>query len=139
MRILLIVALLVPSLASPSDFSPESFICGGVTDEAQHHECVEKAKFLAEGRSSTHAIKTTSLSLSWGWAISWWLVYYGFGVIIGGYVYRDSKRREWLFLGIRPVWWAVLVILDPALGTLAYWAIHYSKLAQTYSEATTQV
>jgi len=136
MRILLILALLAPSVTLGTENYPASFICGGVTDQSQHQDCVEKAKLFTEERNSERPIKETPFWMPWVWPVTWWLVYYGFALIIGGYVYRDAKKREWVFLGIKPVWWAVLVLFDPALGVLAYWAAHYSKLAQTYSEAT---
>jgi hypothetical protein len=77
----------------------------------------------------------TSSWYSFIWPLGWWVAYYGFGLIIGSFVLRDAKNRIWLFLGIRPIWWLFLVLFDPALGLLAYWATQYSKLAQNYSEA----
>jgi surface polysaccharide O-acyltransferase-like enzyme len=70
------------------------------------------------------------------WPAAWWVVYYAFGLLIGRYIYRDATEREWVFMGIRPVWWALLALFDPAFGLLVYWALHYSKLAQSYHEAT---
>ena len=70
------------------------------------------------------------------WPVGWWVVYYAFGLLIGRYIYRDARSREWTFLGVRPVWWGAMALFEPAFGILAYWAVHYSKLAQSYQEAT---
>lgn len=70
------------------------------------------------------------------WPLGWWIVYYGFGLLIGRYIYRDAKAREWIFLGIRPIWWGALALFEPAFGLLVYWALHYSRFAQSYQEAT---
>jgi hypothetical protein len=112
-------------------------ICGGVSDASEFRQCMENAHTLLRDEAE-RSTRNTPYWVSWIWPVGWWLVYYGFGLIIGGYVYRDAKKREWVFLGIPPIWWMVLILFDPALGILAYWAAHYSKLAQTYSEATAQ-
>ena len=83
------------------------------------------------GESST----TSRPGLSFIWPFAWWIVYYGFGLIVGSYIYRDAKKRPWVFLGIRPIWWGLLAAFEPAIGLIAYWATHYSRLSQNYSEA----
>jgi hypothetical protein len=138
MRILLIAALLLPLLAFASETTRASFICDGVTDAKQQHDCVTKAALFTEDRDSGRSVKETPFWVSWIWPVGWWLLYYGLALVIGGYVYRDAKKREWLVLGIRPLWRLVLVLFDPALGVFAYWAAHYSKIAQSFAEATAQ-
>jgi len=58
----------------------------------------------------------------------WLVAYYGIGLIIARWVFIDARARSWLAFRIRPVWWAVICVIDPALGILAYWLIHYSRL-----------
>jgi hypothetical protein len=70
------------------------------------------------------------------WPVGWWVFYYAAGLVIGRYIYRDAKQRDWVFLGIRPGWWAIITLFDPAFGVLVYWAAHYSRLAQSYQEAS---
>ncbi|HED33747.1 MAG TPA: hypothetical protein ENJ08_05945 [Gammaproteobacteria bacterium] len=66
----------------------------------------------------------TSLIISWWWYIS----YYGFASVFGVFIYRDAKNNNNLALNIKPFWWGVITVLEPPVGLLAYWLIHYSKL-----------
>jgi hypothetical protein len=128
---------LLPLLMSLNAYAAEpraTFICSDVTNGNERTQCIEKAEAFT--KVANEPVRETPFWVSWIWPVGWWVLYYGFGLIVGGYVYRDAKKRDWVFLGIRPVWWAILVLFDPALGVVAYWAAHYSKLAQTYSEAT---
>lgn len=131
----ILVCIIFWAPAQAQNTSTAEFICSDVTDTLERKRCVDKAIEFTRGSAANEATPATS-----GWvsfSILSWIVYYGFGVIVGSFVYRDCGKREWLFLGIRPLWWAGLVVFNPALGVLAYWAVHYSRLAQTYLEATT--
>lgn len=138
MRLALLAVLLLPMALWAAGTSPADFICGDVTDQLQKQQCIEKAQHFTRDFGVERVTKETPFWVGWIWPMGWWLVYYGFGLVIGSYVYRDAKKRDWVFLGIRPLWWVVLVLFEPALGLLAYWAAHYSKLAQTYAEASPQ-
>jgi hypothetical protein len=135
MRIVLLIAWMSFSLAADAaDSSIAEFICDPVTDTGQRGQCMERASI-----ATRHDTVKVSEGLPWFsmiWPVGWWVVYYAFGLLIGRYIYRDAKEREWLFLGIRPVWWTVLALFEPPFGLLVYWALHYSKFAQTYQEAT---
>jgi len=67
------------------------------------------------------------------------MIYYGFGAVIGRFVYRDARSRSWLVLGIRPLWWGFLPVFEPALGLLGYWAMHYSALVRDRSESNNAI
>lgn len=62
--------------------------------------------------------------------IAWWwyILYYSLSAIFGVFVYRDARSKESLALNIGPGWWGVLVTLQPPLGILTYWLMHYSSL-----------
>ena len=142
MRIVAIVfgGLLSSAVHAQAPSTPAAaYICDGITNAAEHRQCLDKAGPLTREPDSTAAKETPaplSFLFQFGPVAIWWIIYYGFGLVIGRYIYLDAKKREWVFLGIRPVWWAILAIFDPALGLIAYWATHYSKFAQTYVEAT---
>lgn len=133
--VVLVVAMILSGPIAASEASWADYICGEVTDSAERAECMKRAEVVTRG-DSTSSSRTTVPWYSMLWPFGWWVVYYAFGLLIGRYIYRDAKGRDWIFLGIRPVWWSVLAIFDPAIGLLVYWAAHYSKLAQSYSEAT---
>ena len=122
--------LAAPSVAA--DSYSATAICGHVSDVGERQECVDKATAIARLDQSP---KTVPAWFSFIWPVGWWVIYYGLALIIGLFVFRDARNRAWLFLGIRPVWWLFLVLFDAPLGLLVYWATHYSKLAQNYSEA----
>lgn len=132
--ILLIVCLSLGLAAHAADSSVANFICDPVTNADDHAQCIERAKVVT--RNDGVKISEGFYWYSVIWPYGWWLLYYGFAFFIGRFIYRDAKAREWLFLGVRPVWWALVAFFEPAIGLLAYWAVHYSKLAQTYHEAT---
>lgn len=135
MRIILLIACLSFCFSAyAADSSLASFICDSVTDAGERAQCIERAAVAT--RHETSKISDGSPWLSMIWPVGWWVVYYAFGLIIGRYIYRDARAREWVFLGIRPVWWAVLALFEPPFGLLVYWALHYSKFAQSYHEAT---
>lgn len=132
--VLLILCLSLCFGAHAADSSLASFICDPVTDAADRAQCIERAVVVTR-----HEQGKISEGLPWFsmvWPLGWWVVYYGFGLLIGRYVYRDARSREWVFLGVRPMWWGALALFQPAFGLLVYWAVHYSKFAQSYHEAT---
>jgi hypothetical protein len=132
--ILLIISLSFGMTAYAADSSLANFICDPVTNVDDRAQCIERASVVTR-----HDASKTSAGLPWlsmVWPLGWWIVYYGFGLLIGRYIYRDAKTREWIFLGVRPVWWGALALFEPAFGLLVYWALHYSKFAQSYQEAT---
>nr|WP_298722110.1 hypothetical protein [uncultured Steroidobacter sp.] len=135
MRIILLVACIsFCFLAHAADSPIANFICDPVTDAGERAQCIERASV-----ATRHETTKISEGLPWFsmiWPTGWWIVYYGFGLLIARYIHRDARERDWLFVGIRPVWWAVLAFFDPAFGLLVYWAVHYSKFAQSYQEAT---
>lgn len=132
--IILGVFLCLPLCAQAADSSIASFICEVVTDDREQAQCLERASAVTKGSSTTD--EGAPVWFSPLLSLVWWIVYYGLGLLIGWYLYRDARRREWIFLGIRPVWWAALALFQPAMGLLVYWALHYSKFAQNYYEAT---
>ena len=134
---LLITCLLISLSARAADASFADFICNPVTNAEERAQCLERASVVTRNESSKISQGPAEFLLSMIWPVGWWVIYYSFGLLIGRYVYRDAKQREWIFLGIRPVWWGVLAFFDAAFGLLAYWAFHYSKFAQSYHEATT--
>lgn len=132
--ILLIMCLWFCFRADAADSSLANFICDPVTDAADREQCIERASVVTRNETGK-----TSHELPWVsmiWPVGWWIVYYAFGLLIGRYIYRDARAREWIFLGVRPIWWGVLALFEPAFGLLVYWAVHYSKFAQSYREAT---
>jgi hypothetical protein len=133
--IILIACLWSPLHVQAADRSTADFICEVVTDGQERAQCIERATIVTrQDRTTIHEGGLPWLSTTW--AVSWWVLYYGFGLLIGRYIYRDAKQREWIFLGIRPAWWTAMALFQPAMGLLVYWALHYSKLAQSYHEAT---
>jgi hypothetical protein len=139
MRIVIVVAgLLLACSAIGAELSLPDFICAEVSNAGERAQCLERAKVVTRHDTGTVSRDVSWYSVMWSmiWPVGWWVVYYGVGLLIGRYIYRDAKRRDWLLLGVRPVWWAVLAVFEPAIGLLVYWATHYSKLAQSYHEAT---
>jgi hypothetical protein len=134
LTILLIMCLSLSPGAHAADSSLANFICDSVTDVAARAQCVERASVVTRHEAGKVAEGIPWLSMVW--PVGWWVVYYVFGLLIGRYIYRDARAREWVFLGIRPTWWGVLALFEPAFGLLVYWAVHYSKFAQSYHEAT---
>lgn len=136
MRTILLIMFLsfCSGAQAASDSSLANFICDPVTDAADRAQCLERASVVTRHEAGRTSERSPWLSMVW--PLGWWVVYYAFGLLIGSYIYRDARTREWIFLGIRPVWWGVLVFFEPPFGLLVYWAVHYSKFAQSYHEAT---
>lgn len=132
--ILLTICLSLCLTVHAADSSVASFICDPVADVEDRAQCIERASVVT--RNDVRKVSDGFPGLSLVWPLGWWIVYYGFGLLIGRYIYRDARAREWVFLGIRPVWWGALALFEPPFGLLVYWALHYSKFAQSYHEAT---
>jgi len=131
---LVIVSLLFAASSQALDPSAAEHICIDVSDSAEQRQCLEKAAATPQARDVTSP-DTPSSGTSFLWPLGWWVAYYGFGLLIASYIYRDATKRSWVFLRIRPIWWGLLALFDPALGLIAYWATHYSRLSQSYTEA----
>src|SRR4030095_11561927 len=132
--ILLIMCLTFCLGAQAADSSLANFICDPVTSAADRAQCIERASVVT--RHEAEKVSEGFPWLSMVWPIGWGVGYHGFGLLIGSDIYRDASAREWIFLGIRPTWWGALALFQPAFGLLVYWAVHYSKFAQSYHEAT---
>lgn len=77
-------------------------------------------------RQSPRSEQSLLLTMVFSWW--WWVLYYGVGVIVGIFVYRDAKTRPKLAMNIRPFWWCAITILDAPLGVLVYWVSNHSNL-----------
>lgn len=133
--VVLMLGVMLSAPVHAAEASWADYICAEVSDSAERAECTERAEKVT-GDSQKSNSRTTVPWYSMFWPFGWWVIYYAVGLLIGRYIHRDAKRRDWIFLGIRPVWWSALALFDPAIGLLVYWATHYSKLAQSYHEAT---
>jgi hypothetical protein len=144
MRQILIVIILILSPAVHADNSGSAmYVCQGISDAKEKELCISRAEQTISDRNSaitsgaSRGISLGWFSLFWPWA--WWAFYYGFGLLIGLYLFRDSKSREWVFLGIRPILWLLLAVFNPGITLIAYWLMHYSRFALSYSEAITTI
>jgi hypothetical protein len=133
------ISLLLTSFAHAENTTAAQYVCESISNKSEKELCISKANQLLNdsNRNITNrvAIKNPSGFFSFIWPWLWWIFYYGLGVIIGFHIYRDAKSREWLFLRIRPIFWLVLGVFKPVLTLLAYWLMHYSRFAMSYSDA----
>lgn len=132
--VLLIAALLLSGAALAADAWRAEYICDAVSRPDERTQCIERAAAVTDDGSRSAREGFSWLSMIW--PLGWYFVYYAFGLLIGRYIHRDARHRDWVFLGVRPVWWAAVAVFEPAMGLLVYWAAHYSKFAQSYQEAT---
>jgi hypothetical protein len=132
-RFVLIACLFCVSAVHAADSSAGAFICAAVRDAGEHMECLRRSELIA-ARAADHSTRDIAGALHLLWPVGF-AVYCMLGLIIARYIYRDAANRDWAFLGIRPIWWAALAVLNPAMGILVYWATHYSRLVQSYAEA----
>jgi hypothetical protein len=105
-------------------------VCDHIKDRADRATCEERVTAAARTQSSPDASPGIPIrsSMPLSLYMLWLVAYYGIGLIIARWVFIDARARSWLAFRIRPVWWAVICVIDPALGILAYWLIHYSRL-----------
>ena len=54
--------------------------------------------------------------------------YFVLVLVAGSAVNQDAKRRDDLFLGLPPAWWAAVTILTLGVGLIFYWLVHHSAL-----------
>ena len=96
-------------------------------EEVCEHECEENGVVEITSSESTDNFYRHAF-LSW-LPYSFTFAYYGIGLIVGLFIFRDASQREWLAFKIKPFWWAAIVFIEPPLGILCYWIIHYSSFA----------
>ncbi len=136
-----ILSLFVISSAHAESYTTSEYICKGITDNSEQKECIERVIQLAPEFSSKNEGHLSEFSPSSQFSYYlpwlWWLLYYGIGCLVGRYLFRDAKSREWVFLRIHPFIWFVLAVFQPVLTVIAYWAIHYSSLAMSHQEVST--
>jgi len=58
--------------------------------------------------------------ITWGYYIAYYLV----AILLAAIIFRNAGQRETLAFNLKPIWWAVLVFIDPVLGILAYWIMN---------------
>lgn len=142
-QIIITIFLLFSSTAHAVDSGAAMYICQGISNEKEQNLCVSRATQTINdiGRvvpsRESKGMSLGFFSIFWPWA--WWFLYYGFGILIGLYLFKDSKSREWIFLGIRPILWLLLAAFNPGLTLIAYWLMHYSRFSMSYSEAIATV
>jgi hypothetical protein len=104
--------------------------CDHIKDRADRATCEERVTALVKARpaSPPGAGIPVGSSVPLSLYSLWLIVYYGIGLVIARWIYIDARTRDWLAFRIRPVWWAILCVADPALGILVYWLTHYSRL-----------
>jgi hypothetical protein len=69
-------------------------------------------------------------------AYSYYIATFLLGLIAATWIYRDAKSLPVLFLGSRPVWWALIAVIDPIISVSAYWIIHHSSISNRLNERT---
>jgi hypothetical protein len=132
---ILLCILLISGCMVSTDFDEESKrtltieeACGDMCSES---DVINTSKSVSNNDFWTHAF------LSW-LPYSIYFAYYGLGLIIGIFVYRDASQRNTLAFNIKPFWWGTIVFLEPPLGVLCYWVIHYSTLSDKSNEKEDQ-
>ena len=139
-HIILVITLLI-SLSAQADTPNQAlYVCQGISNHEEKELCISKATQIMDDRTTTTTIHESlgvSISMIWPWI--WWGLYYILGFIIGLYLFKDSRSRDWVFLGIRPIIWLTLAIFQPVIAIIAYWLLHYSRFSMSYSEAVTTI
>jgi len=132
------ISLLLVSAAHAEGTAASRYVCQDITNNTEKELCISKASQLLNDSSRAIAnrssVDNSSGWLMFLWSWGWWIFYYGFGLLIGFYIFRDAKSREWVFLRIRPIFWLLLAAFNPVLTLIAYWAMHYSRFAMSYSD-----
>ncbi len=133
------ISLLLSTFAHAENKTAAEYICQGISSNTEKELCLSNASQLLNGsnRAITNRVSVENPSgwSSFFWPWIWWIFYYGFGLLIGFYIFRDAKSREWVFLRIRPILWLILAVFNPAITLLIYWAMHYSSFSRGYSDA----
>jgi hypothetical protein len=96
----------------------------------------ENNSYETETNKSVNIDKKDEPSLLASFIVAWWwyILFYTIGLKFAVFIYRDANKNEKLVMNIKPLWWGLLTALDPPLGLLAYWLIHYSKLNVTITQ-----
>jgi hypothetical protein len=111
---------------------------GGKFTEAASDERSEAPRANADSSSRANQEKhSVFLTMFFSWGTN--LAYYAIGIVFAVLIHRDARRRTTLVMNIGPVWWALIAVFDPALGVLAYWVIHYSKISPHATEHDSSV
>ena len=141
--IIMTIILLISSAVQAEKSGLAMYICQDISNEKEKELCINRATQTISDNTSivtgsgSKGISLGLLSIFWPWA--WWVLYYGFGFIIGIYLFKDSRSREWVFLRIRPVYWLLFAVFSPGMAVIAYWLMHYSRFSMSYSEAIATV
>jgi hypothetical protein len=104
------------------------------TTSAEQQTAGEQAPLETQGRPMTRGEHSFFLMAIFKWG--WWIAYYGLGLIIGTFIYRDAKAQRQRALNINPIWWCLLAVFDALLGLLVYWVLHHSSLRRNASDLT---
>jgi hypothetical protein len=129
---LLVLSLLLPLAACSTRASSEQpeDVCGHIRDQDDKAECDRRAgqRFSrADQGSLWDAVWSSGFS---GISTMWYLTYYLVGLVFSVFVYRDAKQREWRTFRIPALWWGAACLFQPAMGAIAYWVMHYSRLSR---------
>lgn len=111
---------------------PHHTVVSSSDDDGQREIRITE-KQLKELLSGSNTTNSTAAKVSINFAFLSWvfnILYQIVGIIIGVYIYKNAKRRQKLWGNLHPLIWAAIAIVDPALGLLAYWLIHYSKFSK---------
>lgn len=133
--VVVVLALLGGCISGgPGPYPPPIEVCDHIRDATDRYTCETRIRSLAPSPAADRSNQVPVYgTVPLSGVLSWWALYYGFGFIVGALVIRDARRRQWLALRIRPIIWGSMCVVDPVLGLLAYWAIHYSRLCPRYS------
>jgi hypothetical protein len=116
-----------------SSSQPLTDVCGHIRDQDDKRECERRAlTAIAQPQAGSQEAPAQAFGASWfsGITMVWYLLYYAVGLVFGIFVYKDAQRREWRTFHIPPFGWGAACLFEPALGSLAYWVLHYSRLAR---------
>jgi len=52
------------------------------------------------------------------------------GLFAGIWIYKDAKKMPKLFLGSKPIWWAIAAVMLGGVWVIfVYWLIHHSTIS----------
>ena len=105
-----------------SKYQTKSEMCAELCGEGTYSYSSDKSEF--DGRTN---VVTKSeqpvfsfMFLTWGYYVA----YYVIAILLAATIFRNARQREKLALNLKPIWWGVLVFIDPVLGILAYWVMN---------------
>ena len=126
------LVLLLPVAATGTRVSSEPVddVCGHIRDQDDKAECNRRAE-LRFARADRGSFWDTFWSSGFsGISTAWYLTYYLVGLVFSVFVYRDAQQREWRTFRIPAIWWGAACLFQPAMGAIAYWVMHYSRLSR---------